>query len=632
MTTGEPTRGERPAALPDAWDDERLAAAFLERYDRPAPHELAFSTLERVRATSRRPRWLPSVSRPTVLRLASAVAVVAILAVLVAPRAGIAPGSTSVPTSGPSTVASPAQNTPYQSFPPSPAVAGFPAEVAGLLVHSITDIPRLLADPALGDTELAIAGWYSASDLALPCPFESSPAPPIEIRCSDVHAWLSATDRPILSASGSFVQPANPAALVALRFVPPADPLGGDGGQRHAMNTTPRPVVVIGHFHDERSSRCPADELSTCEQTFVVDVVSSSGGTLFNAPTSVADPAPKTRLSAGDALRLAQNQVGADAVVLQIGLEFGSDPPWFLTKFVADCLCPPTWFVRGYRYLAAGTTDPRPPGTPVAGWLVIDDATGAISGPLTEGIPPQPTPYPYASPPVGFPSTIEGLPVRTVADLADLARPRSGDDAPFAVAGWLFHQPVASCLSLPCDQRLDVLAGTDSLASAAGAVIYPVVLPGSASLPEPANDLAPRRVILVGHQDDPRARRAQGSIGAPEATDFVLDQVAWLDGVEQPATAWIEPGIKPIRTLSDVLVTAGPMPAGQTWLVSAAAVRAGDLAMIGAEPSSNDMTGIVWVLRMVGANPVGGSGGLPGWGTILVEETTGQFETRWTSP
>jgi hypothetical protein len=169
MTSGEPTQGERPTALPDAWDDDRLAAAFLERYDRLAPHELAFATLERVRATSRRPGWWPSVGRPTTLRLASVVAVVAILAVVVAPRAGTAPGSSAAPTT-PNTIPSPAQNTPYQSFPASPAVAGFPAEVAGLPVRSVPDAIALAAGGDVGDMELAVAGWYSARYLALPCP------------------------------------------------------------------------------------------------------------------------------------------------------------------------------------------------------------------------------------------------------------------------------------------------------------------------------------------------------------------------------------------------------------------------------------------------------------------------------
>lgn len=615
--------------IQDPWSDERLAAAFADRYDRPAPRELTRATLERIRVTPRRSRWWPTVDRPAALGLVSVVAVVAILAVFVAPRAGIAPGASIAPSGAKSPAASLAQNTPYESFPPSPAVAGFAATAAGLQVRAVTDAATLLAGPDLSDTELAFAGWYSASDRILRCAMRLEPVSPIEQPCGQ-RAWLSSSAVPFLAADGSWTLGGlDTSTRIDLRFVAPVDPIAGVGGPNRAMVTTPRPAVLIGHFNDERAQRCTAP--TSCERTFVVDGIASTSGELRDPATSSQAATTGARLTAPEATRIARDRIAGFGQVLSVGLQQGNDAPWFASSRTVDCLCPPTWFVRGYRTLLDDGSDPRAPGTPISGWLTIDDATGAILGPLSAGIPAQPTPYPYASSPAGFPATIEGLPVRTVADLADPARPRNGDAAPFAVAGWLFHGPVASCVTLPCNQRLDVLAGTDSLAGAAGAVIYPMILPGSTLLPKPASDLAPRRVILVGHQDDPRSRPAQGSSGAPGATDFVLDQVAWLDGVDQPASVWIEPGITPTRTVTEVLAIAGDLRTGQTWRISVGAQLASEAGVGYLFAGMGDP--IVWVVRMVGSNPVAGSGGLPGWGTVLVADGSGVIvQTNWTSP
>jgi hypothetical protein len=612
------------------WDDERLGAAFADRYDRPAPRDLDQETLRRVGETRRRPAWWPHIERRPQDRLVGAavavVAVVALVATVVLPRASSEPTGSAAVSSEPGNVASPGRDSPsLQAIRPSPFVDGFATDVAGLKVRPIGDVPRLLADPTVGDTELAIAGWYSASDLVLPCPYQAEPISAVEIRCPDVHAWLSATDRPILSPSGSLDQATDPAGLLALRFIAPAEPVGGDGGPRVAMNTTPQAVVVVGHFHDERSARCPSAERLTCEQTFVVDVTSSAYGTLFDRPTSAIDPAPKTRLSAAEALRLAQDRVGEYATVLQIGLDLGSDPPWFTTKAGLDCLCPATWFARGWRYRPDGTTDLHPANTAVASWLVIDDATGTISGPLVDGIP-APTDaadeFQFAPPPDGFPTTIEGLPVRTVADIADPDRPRPlQEDTPIAVAGWFTQLPDDTVVLAGTPERLVSYApgGVASLVPSTGPILYPAVVPGGA-LPPPVQIATPIGAVFI-LRDGP----------------LDLEQVAWLNGAAQKPAEWIAPGLVPQRSAQQVLreTDGGAFIAPGTWPISISAVRFGDLATIGIASGQSgdprDPDPIVWAVRMAGLQP--GAPTANGYGWTLVDDATGQdIEGAWTSP
>lgn len=497
----------RPPTAPEPWDDERLTAAFSGRYDRPAPRDLTIATLERVAETRRRPRWWPRVDRPTRDRLVAAVAVVAVAAVVgvvALPRWSSRLGTTATGPAGSGTGAVPTsgQETPYQSFEPSPAMAGFGAVAVDLPVRSVADVSVILANPGLGDTELAFGGWYSAGDLALGCQDQGEPASPIQIRCTDIHAWLSSTDRPILSANGSFEQPANPADLLPLRFVFPMDPPQGEAGAGSWKVVTPRSVILIGHFHDERSSRCPADEQATCERTFVVDGIARATGELKDpskSSTTTTTVAP--RLTAVDAMRIAQARIAGYGQILSVGLAQGNDAPWFTAARNADCLCPPTWFVRGYRTVLEGDPDPRSPGTPAAAWMTIDDATGAILGPLTTGVPAPATPFPFAPPPDGFPATIEGMPVRTVADVVDPSRLAEPPDHPIAVAGWFTQLPHHPCeATADCNRETVVLAGSDTrlvkygpggsytLIQPDAPIMNPAILPGGATHPRSGSE------------------------------------------------------------------------------------------------------------------------------------------------
>ena len=129
------------------------------------------------------------------------------------------------------------------------------------------------------------------------------------------------------------------------------------------------------------------------------------------------------------------------------------------------------------------------------------------------------------------------------------------------------------------------------------------------------------------HRGDPRSdSKSPGNPVGP--TDWVLDQVAWVDGADQPPSVWIEPGIKPIRGLDDVLTVAGPIQTGRTWTISISAVSAADLRSIGSSLTT-DVKGIVWLIRLTGSDPLDPNSGPNGWGTILVDDATGSFQTDW---
>lgn len=637
---------ERPTVEPDAWDDGRLATAFVERYGRPAPGELTPTILERVRETRRRPRWWPEFGR-SALAWSTALVVLALVGAFVLPGAlRTLPGTG--PATGDRTFTPPPPTpqpvaTPYQSFEPSPAVAGFPAVVVGLPVRSVADALALFERPDLGDTEIAVAGWYSTLAFMPRCAAPRPLTPPL-LQGSCMGSWLSASDRPVASVVGTEVRITLPDPTIEPRFLPPVVPPIVQRLPAGAPTTKPLPVVLVGHIHDGAASSCPTDHAAACEQTFVVDLVATSDGTLLDQPTSFVGNPSSARLAPGEALRLARDRVTGWATILKVGLLAGSDPPWFSPS--SSSARPLTWFVRGYRTLLDDGTDQRAPGTPVAGWLSIDDATGTITGTLAQGVPAPETPFPFAPPPDGFPTTIEGLPVRTVADVANGNRPPGLPEAPIAVAGWFTQLPIHPCPSPDngsCQRETIVLAGTDrqlvtydasgfaTRTPADGPVINPAILPIGATPPTGNPDGSPRRAIFIVHAGDPRADR-NGPGDPVGSRDLVLDQVAWLDGADQPAATWIEPGIQPARDAQSALAIAiaGGLSTDRTWAISVSARHAREMgylfAGLGGDP-------IVWVVRLVGANPLAGGGGLPAWGSIVVNDANGTIiDTTWTSP
>lgn len=618
-------RDRRPTDQP--WDDDRLTAAFVDRYDRPAPRELIPATLARVSETSRRPRWWPALDWPSASRLAAAVALVAVVSVVgvaVMPRA-TQPTGTPAMSVGPSSIPSAPQNTPYQSFPASPAVEGFAARVAGLTVVSVADATRLFDDPASGDTEFAVAGWYSARHENRRCPAVLADDSPLIDKCGAFKAWLSGSPDPILGSNGQPLGDRTHGPTLEPWFVSKSDvPMRLGTSEDPWTTIEPQPVILIGHVHDDRSIRCKSVDAEVCERTFVVDQYASATGILPTPP--IVKAVVPTRLDGAEALRIARQRIAEFGVVLKVDLQFNADAPWF-SNASSRCACPLTWFARGFRFLPDDTTDPRGPGTPVAGWLAIDDETSAISGTLDESLG-------------NFPATIEGLPVRNLDDIVRADLPIAAPGTPVAVAGWYSQLPVRQCSTggVDCNRDTRILAGSSRqlvryvsgggvmLFKPDGPVINPVILPGGASTPQSPGGV-PVPVILVMHQGDPRADQ-KGPGDPVGARDWVLDQVAWLDGAELPAASWIPSDVHPRLSLDAVDVLSGGKMHGPWWMISVAAVQGADLPAIGG-PANRAPAGIVWMLRAAGTDPAGGDAGAPGWGVILIDDAAGTVAVDW---
>ncbi len=245
-----------------------------------------------------------------------------------------------------------------------------------------------------------------------------------------------------------------PARSLDLRFVPPVEPIRSGTGARQQQVTTPVAVVVVGHFYDERYSRCPAELLATCEQTFVVDAVATSTGVLNDPAATSAGRGEAGRLTASDVVEIARRRLAASGEVLAVGLAFGSDPPWFSPAPSADRPGPATWFVRGYRILSDGTTDRRGPGTPVAGWLAIDDAHGRGHRHARLTATRRRRRIPAALARARLPGDGRRSAGPTVVDATAAGRLRSRHGRAVAVAGWLTQLPLHPCPSpVGCDLR-----------------------------------------------------------------------------------------------------------------------------------------------------------------------------------
>lgn len=289
----------------------------------------------------------------------------------------------------------------------------------------------------------------------------------------------------------------------------------------------------------------------------------------------------------------------------------------------------------------------QPPPRPLPSAVASQGAGGPSLTATPRPTSPDPTGGSSAPAVPGFPATIEGLSVRSIADV--IAAP-SPPGIPEAVAGWFTHLPLTPCPMDPatkkalrdCNRYNLVLAETDaplverqpdgswSTTGPSGPAIRPVTLPG-VEYPRLFFDGSPRQVIIVVHSGDARADR--DGPGDPVAADeHVLDQIAWVDGSSQGPAEWIaQPDLKPVESPQQVLreTAGGVLVAPGTWPISISGILARDLPSLGIVsdriPPSLD---VVWVVRLVGREP-GVDEGPQGSGYVIVRD--GQIvETVWT--
>ena len=257
------------------WDDERLAAAFRARFERPAPVTLEGSIRARL-AASRPARLGPVGQRSSIAAAIAAILVVAVGGVAIGlggfgQRGDRSPSST-LPSAAATATATAARS------PDRPATAASPP--TAVLWLAVLDIRAALTirDAGVDDRELAVAGWFTpAPNICRPPPAKGSP---LELQCPDEFTWLTENADSLVHATGNLYitdTPQGPALHPDLdgvdqSWAPPLPAIGVDGA------STPAHVVMLGHFDDRRAATCPKAEQAGCRDRFVVDQVAWVNG------------------------------------------------------------------------------------------------------------------------------------------------------------------------------------------------------------------------------------------------------------------------------------------------------------------------------------------------------------------
>lgn len=281
--------------------------------------------------------------------------------------------------------------------------------------------------------------------------------------------------------------------------------------------------------------------------------------------------------------------------------------------------------------------DPRSPTTfrPIVRWAGLAASIGAaavvvaavVSGLGRDEAGPRPT-SPLAtalaspSSPVDaqFPATAAGMPVVSVGQAVELLQRGDLDGRAVAVAGYFF-QEAFSCFSAPLryfgpleDKCQWPLAFTDDAASAtlctygensvsceapSGTYLAPFFMSEtSGDLPFAYHEPTP--LVLIGHSGDARQWQCAEDMQEACRRAFVVDRIAWANGLDVPLTA-PETGdrntgvvLAPRLTVDQAVL---PLGLGDQVL-AAAAFRAGDIAAV--DPRWN-LAGddIMWIVRSI---------------------------------
>lgn len=335
------------------WDDDRLRAAYADRFASPAPDGLADLVIARARATPTRGRSVV----PAWIGVVAAVLVVALGGGVLLWARSTAPGPS---PSGAGITASPDPSR----------VGGFPAEILGLPVISVTEaIARREAGPE--DAELAVRGWMS-NPPPISCPAPPEPPGPVELVCPDsIVSWLTERDEATweVTPNGFRGRPAGGPALQPIIDVA-APRATGDGSGRSGFDPTPFRVVLVGHFDDHRSVLC--QDADACRRNFIVDArVWVEGVEAGREVVQLTEPSDATRLTADEAAaavaRVRSPEAAPWVAILERAVLPRVDPRISKTRGLADADA--VWVVRQLE---------RDGDRSVAHTYFVDDASGDV--------------------------------------------------------------------------------------------------------------------------------------------------------------------------------------------------------------------------------------------------------------
>jgi hypothetical protein len=258
----------------EPWTDERLDQAFAELVDRPTPADLEEAVMSELRTRSGRGRrWWRGLRPIALLPAAAGIVAIALVGVVIwsgtlGPSATGPSPSSAVRSSAAEPSPSTAPASPSSGLSPSPnaTAAGYPSEILGLPVISVSRLLEIGADGTHAEEVFAVGGWYAPS-VVVYCPMADRYAPPplLEIGCGEDTAWLGDRPAALVDAADAL----HPKFLPGSTWAPAPSAIEG---------LAPIPVVFLGHVGDARASLCPAETLETCERQFVVDRVAWADG------------------------------------------------------------------------------------------------------------------------------------------------------------------------------------------------------------------------------------------------------------------------------------------------------------------------------------------------------------------
>ena len=259
------------------WDDDRLAAAFHKRFDRPAPPTVARAVHAAIAGST--PTRFHPFERFQARHLATAAVVVVLVGALAVALADIGRlgGGPSTPAGYGAVATAGASATPTAQ-----AIPGLVFET--LPIIQVTDAIAI-RNAGTDDRELAVQGWFTPPMLVScgPAP-TAAPVSPVQVVCPDEITWLTENPESLVHVRGNRTDgggPQGPALNPDLDgldsswwpHLPEALPEGGVDA-----DSTPTDVVFVGHFDDRRAALCPEAEVDACRDRFVVDAVARVRG------------------------------------------------------------------------------------------------------------------------------------------------------------------------------------------------------------------------------------------------------------------------------------------------------------------------------------------------------------------
>lgn len=377
------------------WDDGRLRRAYRDRFGTPAPADLVGAVVDGLPVRHRQAKRL----QPAVAALAATVAIAVGLGVVMSRGPFISPPRE--PTASPT---------------PPPLMDGFPTEIVGLTVISVSEAIAL-REAGPDDTEIAVRGWEPPLPVHS-CPFIPQRPSPVERRCGD-DSWLT-QEREVLwvesdvrDPQGSVISrtvqarnPSGPALPTLYRLEAPRDPVVPDDPSMF-LSHDPRRVVLVGHFADYRAGLCLDPD--ACRQEFVVDARvwidgRDAGRNIVSAPDDA-----RPRLRPGQVIAMARAAaenalVGTWVAELARNYAFDVDPRVAKTPGLEETAI--VWVVR--QLVDDG-------GRPLARTFFINDETGRTFVGRADGIADVTADLPEPSP-VAFPGKAFGLSVISVEE------------------------------------------------------------------------------------------------------------------------------------------------------------------------------------------------------------------------